>query len=103
MPPKSQTRRLPPMAEGVPSPGAEALQQRVRSLEARVRELQAENQDLRRELQRHTQARQHTPLFLACELGHTRVVSRLLAANASVYAAASDGSRRRGELAGGTG
>ena len=49
------------MAEGVPPPGAEALQQRVRSLEARVRELQAENQDLRRELQQHTQQpRQHT-------------------------------------------
>ena len=39
-----------------------------------------------------TSARQHTPLFLACELGHTRVVSRLLEANASVYATASDGS-----------
>ena len=37
-------------------------------------------------------SRQQTPLWVACEMGHTRVVTRLLGANASVYATASDGS-----------
>lgn len=37
-------------------------------------------------------SKQATPLYLACEMGHTRVVSRLLGANASVSAAAADGS-----------